>query len=170
MPMLHKAYAFDWFRFEPELHALLIRALTEKKCVELERFIDQHFGDLTDPYEGEPLSANWRSALENRDVQEHGDFALTRFYNPADDFGIAEQWTTLSDRLPATAANALLGFTIGPPERPFDPGRYGSYFQTPTLVRQSLMVLKPLVVPELGRFVELMERCAAERRGLYVTF
>src|SRR5205823_3307806 len=164
----HKAYAFDWPRFESDLHPVLVRALTDNDPAELEVYIDQHLAELTDPCEGEPLSADWRDALENRDVHEYGDYALTRFYDPADCWGVGYEWARLSDELPEPAANAMLGSSVGPPERLFDPGRYGSYFQTPKRVRESLAVLKPLAVPELARFVELLERCAAEGRGVYV--
>jgi hypothetical protein len=111
-----------------------------------------------------------REALENRDVHEYGDYALAGFNDPTDDCGIAEEWADVSDRLLEAAANALLGFSVGPPGRLFDPGRYGAYCRTPAQVRESLAVLKPLGVPELARFVELLERCAAEGRGVYVTF
>lgn len=170
MAMSHKAYAFDWQGFEFDLHPLLMAALATDDSTELATFIDGNRKTLSDPYEGEPLPEDWRAALENRDVHEYGDYALTRFYDPADECGIAEEWAEISERLPEAAATALLGFSVGPPERLFDPGRYGSYFQTPTQVRESLAVLKPLGVPELTRFVELLERCATEGRGVYVTF
>jgi hypothetical protein len=170
MSMSHKAYAFDWRGFELDLLPLLEDALLADDSAQLETFIDDHREALTDPYEGEPLSDDWRAALENRDVHEYGDYALTRFYDPADDLGIAEEWLKVSERLPRPAANALLGFPVGPPKRLFDPGRQGSYFQTPAQVRESLAILKPLGVPELDPFVKLMERCAAEGCGVYITF
>jgi len=166
----HKAYAFDWRSFEFDLHLLLEEALAADDPSAIEAFIDGNRESLTDPYEGDALPEDWRSGLENRDVHEYGDYALTRFYDPADDFGIAEKWGEVSKRLPEEAANALLGFTIGPPERPFDPGRSGSYFQTSAQVRESLAALKPLGVRELAAFVQLLERCAPEGRGVYVTF
>jgi len=168
--MSHKAYAFDWRGFEFDLHPWLEMALAANDPTELEAFIDDNRVSLTDPYEGEPLPADWRSGLGNRDVHEFGDYALTRYYDPSDDRGVGSAWRSLSGELPETAANALLGFSVGPHERLFDPGRYGSYFQTPAQVREALAVLKPLGVPELAWFVELLERCAAEGRGVYVTF
>jgi hypothetical protein len=124
MPREHKAYAFDWTRFEFELHPLLVEALTTDETAKLEAFIDQHLVELTDPYEGEPLSTDWRDTLENRDVHEYGDYALTRYYDPADNWGIGYAWTQLSDELPEPAANAMLGFAIGPAKNLFNPGRY----------------------------------------------
>jgi hypothetical protein len=168
--MEHKAYAFDWSRFELELHPLLLEALTASDTAELEAFIDQHLPELKDPYEGEPLPADWRDTLENRDVHEYGDYALTRYYDPTDCWDIGYGWARLSEELPEAAANAMLGFAIGPAEKLFDPGRYGSYFQTPQRARESLKALQTYAYPDLARYLELLEQCVAEQRGVYVTF
>jgi hypothetical protein len=170
MPMEHKAYAFDWSRFELDLHPLLVDALAADDPAGLEAYIDRHRAELTAPYEGEPLSADWREGLENRDVHEYGDYALTRFYDPADCWGVGFVWSQLSDVLPGPAADALLGCSLGPPDRLFDPGRYGSYFQTPDRVQESLAALLQHACLELARYLELLERCAGERRGVHVTF
>jgi hypothetical protein len=170
MSMEHKAYAFDWLRFEPDLRPLLVAALTGNEPGEVEAYIDRHVAELKDPYEGEALPVDWRDMLSNHDVHEYGDYALTRFYDPADCWGIGDGWMRLSDELPEPATNAMLGFPIGPSENLFDPGRNGSYFQTPELVRDALAVLEPLDCPELAGYLALLERCVAERRGLYVTF
>jgi hypothetical protein len=170
MSMSHKAYAFDWRWFECDLRPLLEDALVTDNARRLETFIDDHREVLTDPYEGEPLADDWRETLENRDVHEYGDYALTRFYDPANDCGIGGAWARLSERLSQPAADALLGCTIGPPMRLFDPGRQGSYFQASAQVPQSLAMLKPLALPDLAVFIALLEQCAAERCGVYVTF
>jgi hypothetical protein len=170
MPMEHKAYAFDWSAFEFDLHPMLVAALTAKNTAALAAYIDEHLAELTDPYEGEPLSADWRDTLENRDVHEYGDYALTRFYDPADCWGIGYEWSRLSDELPTPAANALLGSPVGPDKNLFDSGRLGSYFQSPKRVRESLGALQPHTCPDLARYLELLERCVAERHGVYVTF
>jgi hypothetical protein len=170
MPMEHKAYAFDWPRFGLELHEQLVDALAANDTAELEAFIDRHITELTDPNEGELLSASWRDGLANRDVHEYGDYALTRYYDPADCWGVGYAWARLSDKLPATAANAMLGFVVGPAENLFNPGRYGSYFQTPQLVRESFAALQAHARPDLAAYLALLERCVADKRGVYVTF
>ena len=58
----------------------------------------------------------------------------------------------------------------GAPLRLIDPGRYGSYFQNPALLRKSLGLLRPLGLPELQPFVELLERSTVAGLGAYVTF
>jgi len=45
-------------------------------------------------------------------------------------------WLALPDSFPA--ARALLGERFGAEDKPFDPGRLGSYFQTPDAVSKSL--------------------------------
>jgi hypothetical protein len=170
MAMEHKAFAFDWSQYETDLHTLLVEALTSGDTAKLEAFIDRHLGELTDPYEGEPLSEDWRTTLGNRDVHNFGDYALTRFYDPTDDRGIGCEWARLSEDLPQKAGNAMLGFAVGPAENSFDPGRMGSYFQTPAQVQESLQMLQHHSCPALARYLELLEGCVAEQRGLYVTF
>jgi hypothetical protein len=170
MPMEHKAFAFDWPRFERDLYPLLVEALAADDPAGLEAYIDRHRAELTDPDEGEPMSADWRDGMENGDVHEFGDYALTRFYDPADCWGVGYAWARLSDELPGPVKSALLGSSVGPPERLFDPGRYGSYFQTPDHVRESLAALRRHARPELTRYLYLLEQCAGKRRGVYVTF
>jgi hypothetical protein len=177
--MSHKAYAFDWPAFEgDELHSLLLAALTTGEPAGLIRYIEAHPDDLKDPYEGDPLGEDWRDMLENWDVHEYGDFALTRFYDPAEDSGIWDQWRAIDRRLGEADRAALLGTPFGPPGAYFDPGRQGSYFQTPEQVGRSLARVRRFELPELEdyqrtsleRFEELLAECKEARSGLYVTF
>lgn len=179
MSMSHKAYAFDWLAFEhDELHGLLLAALTSGDIAGLIRYIEAHRDDLKDPYEGDPLNEDWGNMLENRDVHEYGDFALTRFYDPAEDCGIWDQWRTIDRLLPEADRATLLGTPLGLPGAYFDPGRLGSYFQTPKLVARSLARVQRFKLPDLEdyqresleRFAELLEQCKEAGSGLYVTF
>jgi hypothetical protein len=60
----------------------------------------------------------------------------------------------------------------------FDPGREGSYFQTPSQVSESLSRVRKFHLPgledyrrkSLERFTELLKECVESRSGLYVTF
>jgi hypothetical protein len=159
-----------WSSFASDVLPLLVDALTTNVPGKLVACIDRYLAELTDPYEGDSLPADWQDALQNRDVHEYGDYALTRFYDPADCWGIGYEWTLLDDELPPPASNAVLGSVVGPAENRFDPGRYGSFFWTSDQVGWSLAVLQSLDRPELVRFLALLERCVAEERGLYVTF
>lgn len=166
--MEHKAFAFDWNAFQGDLAPVLREALSSDAEAELAAFIERHRQSLTDPYEGEPLPEDWSSLMDNRDVQEHGDFALTHYYSPTDDFGIGGSWLALADSFPA--AHALLGTPFGPEHRLFDPGRMGSYFQAPDTVNKSLRELSNADRPELSDFVNLLENCRTGGMGVYVTF
>jgi hypothetical protein len=170
MPMDHKAYRFNWPSFDLDLRGILTQALADNNPAALEAYINEHLAELKDPNHWGSLSGDWRNGLENRDVHEYGDYALTRFYDPSDCRGIGYGWSTLSEELPQQAAMAMLGIPIGPPKKLFDPGRYGSYFQTPELVRKSLSALEPYTRPDLTTYLELLKRCVRERCGVYVTF
>jgi hypothetical protein len=181
MSMSHKAYAFDWLRFERnELSRVLWHALETSNPAALRSYITAHVDELKDPYEGEPLDLAWEEKLENRDVHEYGDYALTRFYDPAEDWGsIAAQWRAIDGRLSTDAdRSALLGTPFGPPGNYFDPGRQGSYFQTPEEIAESLSRVRQFSTADLEeyqeeslkRFEQLLKQCAADHRGLYVTF
>lgn len=179
MSMSHKAYAFDWKAFQrDELVGLLHDALATDDPASLIRYIENNRNALRDPYEGEPLPVNWRDMLENNDVQEFGDYALTRFYDPGDDWGMGNWWSKISNRFPPSDRNALAGFCVGPENNPFNPGRQASCFQTPEQVKQSLGTVEkfdPLKLEEyqrklLATFKTLLEDCVEKRLGLYVTF
>lgn len=170
MSMVHKAYAFDWDRFAAELLGILMEALETNDPSCLLQDIDAHRAHLTDPYEGQPLPEDWRSRLEVGDIEELSDYALTRFYNPNQDCGLSEAWLILSDHLPESVQTALLGSPIGPSGRPFDPGRMGSYFQTPAQARQSLEAVATVDMSAIRSYRELLETCVQKGLGVYVTF
>jgi hypothetical protein len=165
--MEHKAFSFDWIAFGRHLRPILYTALESDSTAGLIGFIDHHRASLTDPFEGEPLPEGWRSLLENGDVHEYGDFALTGYYSPQVDFGIGHAWLRLSHEVSNTGA--LLGTPFGPESNRFDPGRMGSYFQTPEDVADSLNALASQHYPEFATFVDLLERCGVENLGVYVT-
>ncbi|MDB5341556.1 MAG: hypothetical protein JWN70_7175 [Planctomycetaceae bacterium] len=170
MSMSHKAYAFDWLCFDVELAPLLRCALSTNDRAPLVEFIHRERLNLTDPYEGQPLSIDWESTLEKGDVQELGDLAITRYYNVVEDYGLGDSWIALSDALPGEDANALLGTPFCEGERYFDPGYQGAYFQSPTMVRQFYSILRSNMLSELASYVALLAHCASKDIGVYVTF
>src|SRR4051812_10362234 len=126
--MDHEAYAFNWDAFAIELLPVLQRALETDDRSELVHSIEANREQLTDTSDGHPLTVNWRAELAVADLQVLGDYALTRFYDPAQLSGVGEAWVPLSDALPGDAQAALLGSPIGGASHWFDPGRMGSYF------------------------------------------
>jgi hypothetical protein len=176
--MSHKAYAFDWSAFaRDELHNVLLDALSSGDERGLIRYIEANRHYIKDRYRGGPLSDDWKDSLGNYDVHEFGDFALTRFYDPMENYGIDHYWLDF-EHLPEADQAALLGTPFGPREAYFDPGRQGSYFQTPQEVVRSLASIRRIDLSNMDRdqresweqFEKLLGECAKAGSGLYVTF
>jgi hypothetical protein len=168
--MAHKVFAFDWAPFDDDLAPVLLAALDADDGAELAEFIDHEWPRLTDPYEGEPLSADWRARLETGELQELADFALTQYYRVRENHGIGAAWLGLSGSLTPEQSAALLGAPFGVRGRLFDPGRLGSYFQSPATVGKSHAAIAGLAALEVEPYRALLAECASRRLGVYVTF
>ena len=168
--MQHKAFAFDWTSFDRDLHAILVSALQDAEASHLVRFIDDNLDFIRDPYEGERLQPDWKTQLQNvDDVQELGDFALTRYYAPDSDAGIGGAWLDLDESI-EQLRDKMLGHAIGPPDNLFDPGRMGSYFQTPALVAELSVGVQRVAHPYFVDFQTMLQGAVVNGSGLYVTF
>ncbi|HGF4942309.1 TPA: hypothetical protein ACF4E7_004632 [Vibrio parahaemolyticus] len=161
--MEHKAYEFDWYEFQKELKPLMLETLPSDETAIILHFIRENQSIITDPYEGEALPENWSDDLANEPVQTLLDFALTKYYSLADDLGLDRDWVNLSESLSNEQSMAFLGESINN----FDPGCYGSYFQSPSMVEKSISVLSSLKDPKVSGFVK---RLRTLKKGLYVTF
>lgn len=161
--MEHKAYEFDWDKFNNELRPILEQSLSSDENTSLYSFIYENLEYLTDPYEGEPLEEDWEGQLETKTIQELGDFALTKYYKVTEVYGLGDNWLPLQKELPQTIINALLGTSISE----FDPGCYGSYFQSSKQRTENVtLLLKSNVklVNELATYLSKLNK------GVYVTF
>jgi hypothetical protein len=87
-----------------------------------------------------------------------------------DDEGLGACWLHVSEWLPQPQRAALLGTSFGPAGNLFDPGRMGSYFQDWLTVQGSRSELHDWPLPELRSFLALLDKAAAEHKGVYVTF
>ncbi|HEX8559490.1 MAG TPA: hypothetical protein VF668_15415 [Pyrinomonadaceae bacterium] len=179
MSMEHKAFVFDYDSFTNELARLLRHSLESGHTGGLVDFVEAQRESLTDPYEGEPLDDDWRDMVETGDAHTYGDFALTKYYDPAEDLGLGYDWEeaeTLLDGELGAGAPLVLGSPFGPEGDPFDPGKMGSYFRSPAEVREHLARLerlsseKPELAEKLRPLSETLRRAADAGRGLYVTF
>ena len=167
----HKAFSFNWSGFQSELAPLLSRSLSAGDSTGLVAFVEAHLTSCSNPYDGEQLEPGWNQLLEVGDIQELADFALTKYYDPAADHGLSGAWAKVELDLPPPARLALLGEAFSSASDVlFDPGRMGSYFQSPSRAQESLFVLQELDRPEIGEFVGFLRRIVAESNGLYVTF
>jgi hypothetical protein len=191
MSMEHKAYAFDYKAFRRRLAPLLYAALQTRDCARLVAFIDRHRAELTDLETMEVgLGPDWRERWEEKDPHRLGDLALTRYYDPGAPSGLSYDWQEVIDAAAKEAGNAraellVLGTPFGPPRTYFDPGKMGSYFQTPGQVcrnhglllrlldrRPELRDLAPYYTAE-GQPLSIglmFEEAVDADKGLYVTF
>jgi hypothetical protein len=143
----------------------------------LKKVIEANASQLRDPYEGEPLDPKWEAMIETPDAHQYGDFALTKFYDPSADIGLGVAWTELQEHFgvdSSIAGSPILGETVGPRNDPFDPGKLGSYFQSPAKVRQNYDILAKLVerdrIVHLNEAIQMLRQAMNAGVGLYVTF
>lgn len=175
--MAHRAFAFDHAAFTAELRPLLLRALESNDSGEIAAWIDRERARLTDPYEGEPLGEKWRDLLEVGDVHEHGDFALTAFYDSDLDLGLDEAFEDIADLLEESGSTGslTLGEPLGPEDASFDPTRQGAYFQTEAEVASAYAEVATLSATQAGLKEALaplhgmLGQAAKLKKGLYVT-
>ncbi len=179
MSMDHKAYVFDYEAFNNELRPVLEESLRSGEVGPLLGFIREHFAELKDPHEGEPLEENWQDLLTYEDPQEYGEFALTKYYEPSEDLGVSTDWMELEELLVAEVeqgTDLTMGDTVGPRGNVFDPGRMGSYFLTAGEVEsrhdalQMLVAAKPELEPRLEGLVSMYEKLFRAGKGAYQTF
>lgn len=173
----HKAFLFEYEAFENELLPLLHNSLVTGDCNELVQFILLNMEALCDPYEGQPLAEDWETMIEAPDSHQYGDFALTKYYDPADDLGLSSSWECIQKALAEVAefqVSPILGSVVGPPDAPFDPGKMGAYFQSEGQVQVSLTQVQHLVTQttadEIWEAVRMLEQASQSAKGLYVTF
>ena len=73
-------------------------------------------------------------------------------------------------------SNILLGECIGVPDFYFDPGKMGSYLQSPTQVKNNLKLIQNYLKEEPKSIIFLQdiklmfEKAIKEEKGLYITF
>ncbi len=161
--MEHKAYEFDWDNFNSELRPLLEQSISNDQNENLYSFINKNIEDLTDPYEGEPLDKDWEEQLETKSTQELGDFALTKYYDVTEEYGLGDNWLPLQEEIPQNIINALLGASI----TGFDPGCYGSYFQSSNQRKENAELLSASNIELIKEFSSYLTKL---NKGVYVTF
>jgi hypothetical protein len=178
MSMEHKAFLFDHDKFQKDLEVILVEALDSNEVDALRNFIIDNLDNLKDPYEGEPLDLEWEAMIEPKDAHQYGDFALTLYYDPQADIGLGYEWD-IQDSLPddnAFESSPVLGIPLGKNSNVFDPGKMGSYFQSPNLVQTNLASLNSIysTKPDQEEFlqpaIDMLGEAEKEKKGLYITF
>jgi len=174
MSMEHKAFVFDYEAYSRELRPVLLRSL-EGDARPLDDFIDRHWPVLAHPFTAVPLNARWREELRDSDIK--GAAALTKYYDTEANVGLGDDWPRvcdLLDRLLPSGGSITLGEPIEHNGKAFDPGRQGTYVQSPALVKANLDRLQS-VPTQPGSNDEAIAAwrealIAASARGMYVTF
>ena len=164
----HKAYIFDWETFEKECAPKLSEAFKTENISIIEEFIQMNIRYIKSPYDGESISSDWKSHLENGGIQELTDYAITKYYDLETDFGLSGDWMNIEENLNSMQASALLGVPFSVNGITFDPGLQGSYFQPPNIVQQSISSLASNNEPALAEFCKCLQGAAS--KGVYVTF
>lgn len=131
--MEHKAFIFDTPKFNQELRSIILTSGVKDDPKRLKKFINTHLDQLTSPYTEEPLDADWEDELENEDVQEYADFALTYCYNLEEEIGLAYAWDALigiSENLDTDfdPEYVVLGEALEDDDFVLDPGQEGMGF------------------------------------------
>lgn len=180
MSIKHKAFIFDSYNFNNELRPLIESSLLTSNVEKIREFILANKSFITDPYEGEPLDETWEDMIEDHDVHQYGDFALTKYYSPIDDKGLGAEWEKIQKIFSEDSKldfSPVLGFPVGAESELFDPGKMGSYFQSQSEAQDSLVRLRDIEnevsddwVDSFEEFKGLLELAAKEKKGIYVTF
>lgn len=133
MSIEHKAYVFDTKNFNKELRKIILISGNTKNQSLLKNFINSKIGVVKSPYSGDLINIGWEKELENGDIQELADFAITCYYSPGEEMGISYAWdavlTTLN-RLPLkfNSDYYILGNTLETEIFKLDPGGMGLGF------------------------------------------
>jgi hypothetical protein len=161
--MEHKAFDFYWNLFEKELLPILQIALNRKDSELLINFIKLNLEYISDPYEGAPLVDDWHDELTLLPIQDIADYALTKYYSVENQLGLGDSWIDISDNLSKKEVDALLGHAFDN----FDPGCYGSYFQSIDELKRNSALLSKVKNPIIESYIDDLSKVS---KGLYVTF
>ncbi|WP_438347720.1 hypothetical protein ACP8HI_18885 [Paenibacillus sp. FA6] len=89
MAMEHKAYLFDTDAFSEELREIIITSGATMDTDSLKAFIIKNIGKARSVYTSELLNNEWEREIENGNVQELADFAMTCYYSPEEELGFS---------------------------------------------------------------------------------
>jgi hypothetical protein len=138
MSIDHKAYLFQYDKFQEELADALYRSLQTGIVLPLRVFINGHRGSLTDLATAKRLGKDWEQKYcRDEDVQSYADLALTRYYDLTASLGLCYGFDALAvylRSLPSLARHAgrlIGGRLFGPKGKRLDPGRMGTGLLSP---------------------------------------
>lgn len=133
MGMEHKSFLFDTDKFKKELMLTIIKSVEVNSSEMLLTFINTNLSEIQSPYTGDSLTDGWEEEINNGDIQELSDFALTKYYSPDEELGLAYDWDALLeaiDGLPLKLQRDyyILGQPLETESFVLDPGAMGMGF------------------------------------------
>jgi hypothetical protein len=175
--MDHKAYPFNFNAYSLQLHHILVSALASGELRDLTQFVEREKESLSNPYEGDPLPADWRETFKIAKLQYCGQLALTKYFNASEEIGLGHEWEDAIAALNSAGYDGegiVLGDVVQGGDVVFDPNRLGSYFQTPEKVVDGWHAVRAVMESDPGSSMEWLLRMfevpKAKGFGLYVTF
>ncbi len=169
MSIIHKAYEFDYKEFHLEFEDILFMSLNTQDIDALVKFVNSNIQFCKYPWESEKLTDNWQEELEIGDVHEVGDYGLTKFYDPNNDYGLGYYYSELSEKYPKLE-EFVLGIPFGPTDNYFDPGKMGSYFLIPEKIGNIVTPLRKIMDKAILDYAEFLYSCEERGKGVYITF
>lgn len=156
--MNHKSFLFNTSDFSKELSEIILNAGNTGNEDLLISFINENLEHLKSPYSGEELFEDWTEELENENIQELADFAMTKYYNPDEELGLSHNWDSLLQSfdkldLKFNADYYILGKSLKFNNFTLDPGMMGLGFISSDHISSmylELLNLKP-------RFIDIFE-------------
>lgn len=196
--MEHKGFVFDTKKFNRELRTTIISVTRTNNVISLKEYINNNLEREFSPYTGDPLASNWEDELENGDVQELVDFAMTCFYTFEEEQGLGYSWDALMQVLQNSSTEYeaeyyILGSSMKEGEFILDPGGMGTGFvqaeDVPTIYYKLIKISKEInddymafiqdaiyeltfneLTNSLNQLIELYKSALQSNKGLLMTF
>jgi hypothetical protein len=167
MSIDHKAYLFQYDKFQDELADTLYRSLQTGIVLPLRDFINRHRDSLTDAATAKRLGEDWEQKYgRDADVQRYADLALNRYYDLTASLGLGYGFDALAVYLrsvPSLARHAeclIGGRLFGPKGKRLDPGLMGTGLLSPAEVARFARFLARVVWPTIpGPESEVYSAC-----------
>jgi len=165
MLIQHRAFIFNYQRFEDEIEPL-IRDAMQGQAEPLAAYCDRNRSLL-----------KWLPT--SHDPLDLAQSVLTLCYDPSKDIGLGEQWGEI-DRVLKDGDEVVSGVLLGRPlvinGRPYAPDGCVAYFQLEEWTRGNLLLIQRWVVAEphnqriLQPAIDLFQTVVNANRGLYILF
>lgn len=108
----HRAYLFDFEKYELSVKAVLEEFYQSNKTEYAERYIRNNFDKLKSPYTGKPLHIEDIEKITQTDAREYISYILTECYEPACDIGLNYMWDATAELLKQMPLSCEAGLCV----------------------------------------------------------